>query len=58
MRDRLTPESMWNDGAVLWDAYLLYGAAARWEAAPSHLVSFGRTIIAARESLRAEFDPR
>ena len=58
MRDRLTPESEWNDGKVLWDAYLLYGADDRWDEAPSQLILFGRTIVAARESLRAEFSGR
>ena len=58
MRDRLTTESKWNDGEVLWDAYLLYGADARWEEIPTHLILFGRTIVAARESLRTEFGAR
>ena len=55
MRNRLTPKSKWNDGEVLWDAYLLYGADARWDEAPGDLILFGRTIIAAHDSLLAEF---
>jgi len=58
IRDRLTPESRWNDGEVLWDAYLLYGADARWEDEPTHLIAWGRTIVAARDSLEAELETR
>lgn len=56
MRDRLTPESRWNDADVLWDAYLLYGADARWEKEPTQLLAWGRTIVAARASLAEAFD--
>lgn len=39
---------------VLWDAYLLYGRASRWDDQPSHLVSWGRTILRTREQLKAD----
>lgn len=60
MRERLTPESKWNDGGVLWDAYLLYGSDAKWEGdgPPTALIHWGRTVVAARQSLRADFDSR
>jgi hypothetical protein len=60
MRERISPESKWNDGDVLWDTYLLYGADARWkeDTAPTDLKLWGRTIVAARESLRAYFESK
>ena len=60
MRERLTPESKWNDGTVLWDAYLLYSSDAKWEGdgPPTALIHWGRTVVAARQSLRADFDSR
>jgi hypothetical protein len=56
MRERLTPESKWKDGEVLWDTYLLYGSDARWEDAPTPLIHWGRTVVAARDSLAAQFE--
>jgi hypothetical protein len=56
MKSQLTPDSTWNDGDVLWDAYLLYGADAKWDAEPAGLINWGRTIVAARESLRTDFE--
>ena len=43
-------------GLVAWDIYALYGPEAHWAKSPSHLVSWGRTIFAAREQLAAEVD--
>ncbi len=40
-------------GPVLWDAYLLYDRNARWEKAPSDLVSWGFTIVRTRERLQS-----
>jgi hypothetical protein len=54
MRDRLTPESEWN-GEILWDAYLLYGPDVTWDDEPTRLIHWGRTIVAARETLRQDF---
>src|SRR5262249_37558067 len=31
----LAPGSQWRDGAILWDAYLLYGPDAKWADAPT-----------------------
>lgn len=58
MRDELTPESKWNDGEVLWDAYLLYDADSRWEGedGPTHLIHWGRTVVAARGTLEKDFE--
>ena len=60
LRDQLTPESNWNDADVLWDSYLLYGADARWQddEAPTGLILWGRTIVAARRSLLEYFESR
>ncbi len=41
-------------GPVLWDAYLLYDRNARWEKAPSDLVSWGFTIVRTRERLEKD----
>jgi len=46
-----------SNGSVLWDAFLLYGAEARWDDKPSHLISTGRTIVAKREELRKSLPP-
>lgn len=55
MRAQLTPESSWS-GEILWDSYLLYGADAKWDDAPTGLVHWGRTIVAGRETLRHDFE--
>ena len=41
-------------GPITWDAYFLYGPQAQWETIPGPLIDFGRTIIADRNSLKAE----
>lgn len=58
MQPKLTADSNGTGGAVLWDAYLLYDPEAAWEAGrlPTGLMRWGRTIVAARGSLRREFD--
>jgi hypothetical protein len=53
MQAQRTPESKWT-GEILWDAYLLYGADARWDDVPTGLIHWGRTIVAARETLRTD----
>ena len=41
---------------IAWDLYALYGPDARWDSAPSQLVSWGRTVYAERKQLAAEVD--
>ena len=52
----LAPGSAWKNGEVLWDAYLLYGSDARWTDAPTGLICWGRTIVAGRDTLKADFE--
>ncbi len=52
---QLATGSAWGNGEILWDAYLLYGAAARWDDAPTGLIHWGRTIVAGRETLKEDF---
>jgi len=48
--------SQWRDGAILWDAYLLYGPDATWTDAPTTgLIHWGRTIVAGRDTLKDDF---
>lgn len=56
MRSRLTEDSNGTGGDVLWDSYLLYDATARWDDMPTGLNHWGRTIVAGRETLRADAD--
>ena len=58
MRQQLTADSKWSAGDILWDSYLLYGSTARWDEAPTGLIAWGRTIVAGRETLRAEIEKR
>ena len=56
IRRELAPASQWRDGAILWDAYLLYGADAKWSDAPTTgLIHWGRTIVAGRDTLKDDF---
>jgi hypothetical protein len=55
MRGQLAAGSSWK-GDILWDAYLFYGADAKWDEAPRPLIHWGRTIVAARETLRQDFE--
>ena len=41
--------------SVLWDAFLLYGSASRWEERPSQLVGSGFPIIQHTETLEEDF---
>ena len=41
---------------TLWDAYLLYGPRARWDARPPDVVSWGSTIVRTRERLSHDLD--
>ncbi|MBI2837372.1 MAG: hypothetical protein HYX75_03605 [Acidobacteria bacterium] len=46
-----------SQGRLLWDAFLLFGPEAHWEDKPTHLISTGRTIVAAREDMRKSLLP-
>jgi hypothetical protein len=41
-------------GGVMWDTFLLFGRKSRWEGVPTHLVSWGHTIVGARKRLEAD----
>ena len=41
-----------NHRLGLWDAFLVYGPESRWDAAPTGLRRWGRTILATRDALR------
>jgi hypothetical protein len=56
IRPQLTADSKWGNGDVLWDAFLLYGPDSRWDDEPSSLIHWGRTIVAGRETLKADFE--
>ena len=55
IRGQLSPGASWN-GDILWDAYLFYGAEARWDDALTKLIHWGRTIVAGRDTLRQDFE--
>src|SRR5215203_2292637 len=55
MRDTMTPGSTGFAGNVLWDAYLVYGPEARWDATPNDLRRWGRTILRTQDGLREAF---
>ena len=40
---------------VVWDIYFLFGPEAQWETLPEPLLSWGRTVVDAREKLRRDF---
>jgi hypothetical protein len=56
LRPFLTPGSRWGDREILWDSFLLYGTDASWSDTPTGLIHWGRTIVAGRETLKADFD--
>jgi hypothetical protein len=43
---------------VVWDAYYLYDAGARWDESPPLAISIGSTIIAEREQLKTALLPQ
>jgi hypothetical protein len=51
MESTVAPNSVENEGPVLWDVYLVYGPEARWDAAPTGLRRWGRTILKTQEGL-------
>jgi hypothetical protein len=42
-------------GAIVWDAYFLYGPDATWTSEPGPLVSSGGTVIASSSDLANSF---
>lgn len=56
MQGQLTTDSNGMGGDILWDSYLLYAADARWDSLPTGLIHWGRTIVAARETLKKEVE--
>ena len=40
---------------VAWDIYVLFGPDARWDGSPGLPLSWGETVIDARERLRRDF---
>lgn len=52
MQTSVAPDSVENEGPILWDVYLVYGPESRWDDAPTGLRRWGRTILKTRESLR------
>jgi len=52
---RQAPGTKATEGRILWDAYLLYPAGARWDDGRTNVLSWGRTILLTRETLDREF---
>lgn len=52
---RQAPGTKATEGRILWDAYLLYPAGARWGADRATPTSWGRTVLMTRETLQREF---
>src|SRR5262245_32946262 len=55
MRARLSPDSAWRDGNILWDAAMLYGPDSKWDDLPTALIHWERTIVAGRATLKEDF---
>ena len=54
---RQAPGTIELEGDVLWDAYLLFGPDARWDAddSPPDVISWGSTILATQAAFQREF---
>ena len=52
IQGQMAPGSKGFEAPVLWDAYLVYGPESRWDAAPTGLRRWGRTVLATRDALR------
>src|SRR5262245_28204503 len=50
------PDSVELEGSVLWAAYLVYGPESRWDAAPTGLRRWGRTVLSTQEAFRESFN--
>ena len=46
-----------GESGYMWDAYLLYGPNARWDAAPGPLIDSSGTIIEMGAQLRDKLAP-
>jgi hypothetical protein len=44
-------------GSIVWDAYLAYGADARWQQSPTDPIVAGSDIIANTDGLEKQFVP-
>jgi hypothetical protein len=53
---RKAPESLVPQAGPVWDAYFLYAREAAWDDRPTHLVSWGYTIMRSRAALLRELD--
>ena len=56
MENALAPNSIGLGQPILWDAYLVFGPASRWDEGPSEIRRWGRTIVRTREQLREAVD--
>ena len=56
MEGALAPNSSGLGQPVLWDVYLVFGPESRWDAGPSGVRRWGRTILRTREQLRQAVD--
>ena len=52
---RRAPATKPTEGQILWDAYLLYPAGAKWDSGRTNVISWGRTILLTRETLQRDF---
>ena len=46
-----------EEPGIVWDAFFLYGPAAKWSTKPGPLVSGGGTVIGESEKLQAAIRP-
>lgn len=53
-QSRRAPGSKEFRGPILWDAYLLFDRRARWDSTMPAPVSWGYTILAARDALATD----
>lgn len=56
MQAARAPASAGYAGDILWDAFMVYGPDAKWDAAPTDLRKWGRTILGTSDDLKAEFE--
>jgi hypothetical protein len=54
MWEKRAPDTVPPLDLILWDAYLLYGAEARWNEEPPDVVSWGSTILMVRDRLKED----
>lgn len=44
-----------QDVDAMWDTYILFDRAARWEDTPDRLLSWGYTVVRTRRQLQSDF---